>query len=585
MYHNLEPLEGSTETGDIDPLYSSQSHAFCAKVKQLFFGYGGICLAIVGVVIVAIVIGLTVHAYHRTAPGSHLHDGLVVSMKCGLVEGSLDNEAYVFKGIPYAVSPVAELRWKPSKSIDLSDECWGDQTLQATKFSKPCFQYNANKTEYIGSEDCLYLNVWTPSLNKTADLDVMVYIHGGGLMTGSGNIPDMSPNAVIAKSLNKVFVSFNYRLNAFGFMALDVLSWSNPKGSSGNYGLRDQMVALQWVQRNIQHFGGNPNQVTIFGQGSGATSIFALLSIPKAKGLFQRAWLMSPSPKFEKPLAQAQRDNLDFLNHTGCMQSSPDAIKEVHECLHHLSPEDILNALPWDAWRNPQFQHLPERGETSRALAIVDGDFVSEQPVLAWKSKKMVNDVPLLIGNMAQEVRSSAGMPTNWADYDERVRHKLAPFQANMSEMAVHLYEHEVSPEYQLTSMVSDLRAICGVDEIAKVAASVFKSPVYRYVASPHMLNTTHNTPYAFRGMDTLAFFGGAEAFTSKPTKRDRKFAKNIRDVVSQFASDGRVQGWETFPNKTSIQTLTMQLNGVFKQDACRFWRENGMFPEFAWIN
>ena len=87
------------------------------------------------------------------------------------------------------MSPVAELRWKPSKSIDSSDECWGDQTLQATKFSKPCFQYNANKTKYIGSEDCLYLNVWTPSLNKTADLDVMVYIHGGGLMTGSGNIP------------------------------------------------------------------------------------------------------------------------------------------------------------------------------------------------------------------------------------------------------------------------------------------------------------------------------------------------------------------------------------------------------------
>ena len=97
MYHNLEPLEGSTETGDIDPLYSSQSHAFCAKVKQLFVGYGGICLAIVGVVIVAIVIGLTVHAYHRTTPDSHLHDGPVVSMKCGQVEGSLDNEAYVFK--------------------------------------------------------------------------------------------------------------------------------------------------------------------------------------------------------------------------------------------------------------------------------------------------------------------------------------------------------------------------------------------------------------------------------------------------------------------------------------------------------
>ncbi|KAK2193495.1 hypothetical protein NP493_12g08010 [Ridgeia piscesae] len=585
MYHNLEPLEGSTETGDIDPLYSSQGHAFCAKVKQLFVGYGGIGLAIVGVIIVSIVIGLTVHAYHRPAPDSHLHNGPIVSLKCGQVRGSHDNEAYAFKGIPYAVAPVAELRWKPTQSIDSSDECWGTQTLQTVNFSQPCYQYNTNKTKYVGTEDCLYLNVWTPSLEETAGLDVMVYIHGGGLMTGSGNVPGMSPNAAIAKSLNKVFVSFNYRLNAFGFMALDVLSWSNTKGSSGNYGLMDQMAALQWVQRNIQQFGGNPDKVTIFGQGSGATSIFALLSIPDTKGLFHRAWLMSPSPKFERPLAQTQRENLDFLNHTGCGQASPDASKEVLECLHHLAPEDILDALPWDAWENPQFQHLPERGETSRALAIVDGVFVAQQPVLAWKHQ-MVNDVPLLIGNMAQEVWGDAKMPSTWDDYDAYVRHKLDPFQANMSEMAVQLYGHDQAlPDYQLASMVSDLRAICGVDEIAKVAASVFKSPVFRYVAAPHMLDTKHNTTYAFRGMDALAFFGGVKAFTSKPTDNDRKFVKNIRDVVAQFTSNGQIPGWETFPTKTGIQTLSIQLPGVFKPNACRFWRENGMFPEFAWIN
>ena len=151
--------------------------------------------------------------------------------------------------------------------------------------------------------------------------------------------------------------------------------------------------------------------------------------------------------------------------------------------------------------------------------------------------------------------------------------------------LAVIYHCFQALPDYQLASMVSDLRAICGVDEIAKVAASVFKSPVFRYVAAPHMLDTKHNTTYAFRGMDALAFFGGVKAFTSKPTDNDRKFVKNIRDVVAQFTSNGQIPGWETFPTKTGIQTLSIQLPGVFKPNACRFWRENGMFPEFAWIN
>ena len=96
---------------------------------------------------------------------------------------------YDLQGIPYGVSPVAELRWKAPKSIDESDECWGNQVLQTINFSTPCFQFDVNNTKFVGSEDCLYLNVWTPSLERDANLDVMVYIHDGGLMTGSGNVP------------------------------------------------------------------------------------------------------------------------------------------------------------------------------------------------------------------------------------------------------------------------------------------------------------------------------------------------------------------------------------------------------------
>ena len=132
---------------------------------------------------------------------------------------------------------------------------------------------------------------------------------------------------------------------------------------------------------------------------------------------------------------------------------------------------------------------------------------------------------------------------------------------------------------------MSDLRAICGVNEITKVAANSSESPVYRYVASPRLPDLKHHSAYSIHGLDARAFFGGAEALSGKPTKRDTMFAKNIRDVVKRFASEGSIEGWETFPNKTAVGVLGGQQPGVYKQGACRFWREKGMFPEFAWIN
>ena len=132
---------------------------------------------------------------------------------------------------------------------------------------------------------------------------------------------------------------------------------------------------------------------------------------------------------------------------------------------------------------------------------------------------------------------------------------------------------------------MSELRAICGVDEITKVAANSSNSPVYRYVASPRLPNVKHHLAYSVHGMDARAFFGGAGVLSGKPTKRETMFAKNIRDAVKQFASEGRIGGWESFPNKTAVGTLGGQQPGVYRADTCRFWREKGMFPEFAWIN
>ena len=185
----------------------------------------------------------------------------VVNTHCGPVRGT-HSTAYVFKGIPYALPPTKQRRWKPPEPLRRNtNTCWSG-TFNASMFGNTCFQFSSdNSSGLIGSEDCLFLNVWTPTLDKNANLPVMVWIHGGSLQSSSGNWPGYSPTSKLANTTNTVYVSMNYRLHAFGFMALDILSSQSPNNVSGNYGFMDQQLALQWVQMNIKNFGGNPNLV------------------------------------------------------------------------------------------------------------------------------------------------------------------------------------------------------------------------------------------------------------------------------------------------------------------------------------
>ena len=187
-----------------------------------------------------------------------------VTTDCGDVQGvSLSADGpYSFRGIPYASPPIGNLRWRPPLPISVGNKnCWKG-TLDATSFGNVCYQRRRNDTsQLIGSEDCLYLNVWTPTLNKTAQLPVAVWIHGGALEIGNGNEAGFSPTEQLAKETKAVYVSMNYRLQAFGFMSLQWLADNSTTNSSGNYGFMDMIEALQWVQRNIGNFGGDSSQV------------------------------------------------------------------------------------------------------------------------------------------------------------------------------------------------------------------------------------------------------------------------------------------------------------------------------------
>ncbi|HYL38925.1 MAG TPA: carboxylesterase family protein, partial [Bryobacteraceae bacterium] len=214
----------------------------------------------------------------------------IVKIDSGWIAGS-GTTVHVYKGIPYAEAPVGNLRWK----LPQPPQPWKGIRV-AKNFPAMCPQ--APLIPGPQSEDCLGLNVWTPAHSASDRLPVMVWIHGGGFQIGatSQSVYDGEPLA----AQGVVLVSINYRLGVFGFLAHPALDQESPQGVSGNYGLLDMVAALQWVKRNISAFGGDPGNVTIFGESAGGTAVCLLMAMPQAEGLFQKvisesaAWMFGP---------------------------------------------------------------------------------------------------------------------------------------------------------------------------------------------------------------------------------------------------------------------------------------------------
>ncbi len=217
-----------------------------------------------------------------------------VKIEPGLISGlkTSDGVVHIYKGIPFAAPPVGDLRWKAPQPV----KAW-DGIKKCDKFSASAIQtdpvpFGVYTEEFLAprsplSEDCLYLNVWTAAKSNTERRPVIVWIHGGGFVSGSGSVPIYNGESMARKGI--VFVTINYRLGIFGFFAHPELTAESEHHASGNYGLLDQVAALQWVKNNIASFGGDPGNVTIDGQSAGSMSVNCLVASPLAKDLFQHA--------------------------------------------------------------------------------------------------------------------------------------------------------------------------------------------------------------------------------------------------------------------------------------------------------
>lgn len=277
----------------------------------------------------------------------------VVELGSVRLEGSAENGAQSFKGIPYAAPPVGDLRWRPPQPpSDLPHS----QSYEARAFRSDCMQIPFESI--VGtpintepSEDCLYLNVWRPAdTDVGANLPVIVWIHGGGFVNG-GSSQDIYDGAAMARG-DVIFVTFNYRLGRFGFFAHPALS-AEGKGPSGNYGFMDQIAALNWVKGNISAFGGDPDNVTVIGESAGGVSVLNLMGSPAARGLFQRAVVMSGGGRTIRGfggrhiresrigVASAEEIGVNFARAAGINSEGKAAL----EALRALTAEKVLGDL------------------------------------------------------------------------------------------------------------------------------------------------------------------------------------------------------------------------------------------------
>ena len=537
----------------------------------------------------------------KTSPAVSTECGQVTGVIESIIVGGQEVEAFSFKGIPYAIPPVGDLRWSAPVALSMrTSTCWKG-VFSATKFGSQCVQLGENGVE--GSEDCLYMNVFSPTLSNTSKLPVFVWIHGGFLMSMNGNVLGYSPDSEFVTSMNVVAVSMNYRLNAFGFLTLEAL-WQKDK-SYGNYGFMDQILVLEWVKNNIINFGGDPDSVTLCGQSSGGTSIFGLLASPMANGLFHKAISMSGSPKFQKSYIDAAKDNLAFVNMSRCKYVTP-GIK-LKKCLYNLTATEITYAIPYKKypyWAMDSLSDFPSKGLIDGALAVIEPVVIPKPPKdLVELFHNTSRKVYVLIGSTAQEIGFHPVVNFTgehmWGTYFHYLNQRLDQFNTTFYTYVTNiLYVNKTfrqSAEYMHETVSSDVGVICPSSQLRRDFQKSRRHNVYQYVVAhqPNKPLSVFGFPsrYSFHMWDSIVLFNfsmiGHLNYT--PNNSDLKFKQSLRENFKQFMLYGQLQeiGWKK--GQTGVFTKTGNVGVLYRdyhEKQCEFWNniDNGFVP-YAWIN
>ncbi len=393
-------------------------------------------------------------------------NGFAVQTKVeqGVVEGLYDTKTGLqhYFGIPFAKPPVGDLRWKAPQPPDnwkgvLSTKDFGPRPVQGIVFG------DMNSRSNGLSEDCLYLNVWTPAKRNTTGLPVLVYFFGGGFVAGDGSEPRYDGASMAKKGI--VVVTVNYRLNIFGFFAHPELSKEVPYKASGNYGLLDQHAGLKWVQKNIAAFGGDPKKVTIAGESAGSISVSAQMASPLSKNLIAGAIGESGAainPTLAPvPLAEAEKTGLEFAENAGYTTLAQ---------LRALSTREI-----YEIYNESKRFGFP---------TVVDGYFFPKTLPEIFNAKEQAQ-VPLLLGWNSAEIPGGAfmqGLPNTEENFVKKVKEAYPNDHTEVLKLYPHGSEKEI--EWAATNLASDRFIAYSTWKWFDLHRKNSSKPVYRYLYS-----------------------------------------------------------------------------------------------------
>jgi para-nitrobenzyl esterase len=473
-----------------------------------------------------------------------------VRVESGAVTGAMSGATWSFKGIPFATAQ----RFKaPERRA-----CWqGERT--ATTFASKCAQLDA-AGKVIGAEDCLTLNVWAPA-KEAGPRAVMVFIHGGGHAVGSaseqvGEGVYLYDGEALATKGDVVVVTIQYRVGPLGWMAHEALAAEDPNKSSGMLGALDQLAALEWVQRNIAVFGGDPKKVTIFGESAGGVSVCGLIASPLGKGLFSGA-IMESGGCTAKPRADAEAHGKKISDAVGCTT-------DIANCMRNAPIEKLLTALP---------AKVDVAGKGTDYNHVVDGYALPSTPLDLIATGKH-NAVPFIFGSNTDETSRSAPKLETEAEYEAAVR-ALVPAVADKV-LAMYPVSEYTTPRRAFVALTSDAKFVCPLRAVGDAFARGQMQPAHRYVFGyiAENLQPLVKALGAWHGVELLYVFDHLKVSGYVPTARDQAVIDQVIATWTGFAKTGAVS-WPKWERATDpyllIDNPIAPAAGV-RTKQCDFW-------------